>query len=63
MQEGKNTANNMRKAILESCFQSGGHISTSMSCVEILVAFTKGVRIDSTSTKFLKKTQTGMFSL
>ena len=42
MQEGKNTANNMRKAILESCFQSGGHISTSMSCVEILVALYKG---------------------
>jgi transketolase len=31
-------ANDIRKKVLEMCFRNGGHISTSFSCVEILVA-------------------------
>jgi len=33
----KEICQRVRLSILESCFRSGGHISTSLSCVEILV--------------------------
>ena len=41
-------ANRLRKRVLEMCFAHGGHISTSFSCVEILVSLYYGdvMRID-----------------
>jgi transketolase len=45
----------IRSLILESCFRSGGHISTSLSCVEILWALYKGSNSRLNLEKVLKK--------
>lgn len=44
----KTVANQLRKRVLEMCFANGGHISTSYSCVEILVTlyFSGVMRLD-----------------
>lgn len=45
----------IRSLILESCFRSGGHISTSLSCVEILWALYSGNKSRLNLEKVLKK--------
>jgi len=46
------TALRLRRTVLEMCYENGGHISTSFSCVEILTALYFGVlRIDPTNPK------------
>ena len=51
--ELKVIAKKLRKRVLEMCFANGGHISTSYSCVEILVAlyFSGVMRLDPKNPK------------
>lgn len=51
--ELKVVANKLRKRVLEMCFANGGHISTSYSCVEILVSlyFSGVMRLDPKNPK------------